>query len=148
MIHVSSGLNLGILCKTAEQTQCSSPENREKAIEELVFVIDKWINSRQQYKSTPLVRAKALFSRIFCFYCNKREGTYLTALYLVTKILYFANVIGQIFILNAFITTDKSMYGLEWLQSFRGGSQVRESHRFPRVTLCDFQIRQLSNVLR
>lgn len=148
MTHVSSGLNLGTLCKTAEHTQCTSAQKRQEVVEEIAFVVDKWIKNRQQYKDTTLIRAKAWFSRVFCFYCNKREGTYLTALYLFTKVLYLANVVGQIFLLNAFITTDKSMFGLEWLQSFREGSQVTESQRFPRVTLCDFQIRQLNNVLR
>ncbi|XP_045181888.2 innexin unc-9-like isoform X2 [Mercenaria mercenaria] len=149
MLHVASGLNLSSLCKTAELTQCTSPEDRKGAIESLVFVMEKWIHSHQPYKHNALARAKARFSHVFCFYCNKREGTFLTGLYLFIKVLYFANVVGQIFLLNAFITTDQgSMYGLEWLQSFRSGSKVMESQRFPRVTLCDFLIRQMNNVQR
>lgn len=147
LLHTNSGLNLTNLCKTAENTQCSSPENRKGAIECLVFDLEKWIQRRQPFKHNSAERVKARLSHICCLYCNKREGTFLTGLYLFTKILYVVNVVGQIFLLNAFITTDHgSMYGLEWLGSFRTGTKVMESQRFPRVTLCDLYIRQMNNV--
>lgn len=40
------------------------------------------------------------------------------------------------------------MFGFEVVENLAKNNEWRESHRFPRVTLCDFQIRQLQNVHR
>ncbi len=42
-----------------------------------------------------------------------RFGAYLTVLYLTTKILYFVNVVGQLFLLNSILATKYSIYGIE-----------------------------------
>ncbi|XP_053383040.1 innexin unc-9-like isoform X2 [Mercenaria mercenaria] len=147
ILRNNCGLELGKLCKTAGNTQCQSPAERSETISVIVFSILCWIKGRQRYiKQNACVRAKTWLSRFCCFYGNKREGTFLTALYLAIKLLYLTNVIGQIFLLNAFITTDKSVYALEWLGSFHSSSSFVESKRFPKVTLCDYQIRQMNNV--
>ncbi|XP_053383041.1 innexin unc-9-like isoform X3 [Mercenaria mercenaria] len=149
MLRNNCGLDLEKLCKTAGNTQCHSPTERSETISVIVFSFLCWIKCRQRYiKKNVCVRAKTWLSRFCCFYGNKREGTFLTALYLTIKLLYLINVIGQIFLLNAFITTDKSVYALEWLGSFHSGSSFLESKRFPKVTLCDYQIRQMNNVKR
>lgn len=144
MLHGASGLNIDKLCKTAESTQSMSPEDRKSAYDGLVFMFEKWISVTQPYHDTRLSRAKDTCSRLTLFCGNKRNGTYLTGLYLSMKVLYLANAVGQLFLLNDFITTDsRSMYGILWLQSFQSISP-----RFPRVTLCDFDVRQMANVQR
>jgi len=62
------------------------------------------------------------------------------------QVLYAANVIAQFFILNAFLSTDYNMYGFEILSKLGEADAWKESPRFPRVTLCDFRIRQLQNI--
>ena len=47
------------------------------------------------------------------FFSICRFGAYLTTLYLVTKVLYFLNVVGQLFLLNLVLATDYSIYGIE-----------------------------------
>lgn len=65
------------------------------------------------------------------------------------KLLYLVNVVAQLFFLNDFIANDSSrMFGLEWLQSFKTMTVDEESPRFPRITLCDFDIRQMANIQR
>ena len=84
--------------------------------------------------------------------CKQFYGTvmsyYLVTVYLLIKLLYIANVIGQIFFMNKFLDTEYHWYGLEVLRNL-GRDDVRTtSERFPRVTLCDFNIRVLGNIQR
>jgi hypothetical protein len=80
--------------------------------------------------------------------CGRRRGNYLIALYLLVKVLHVVNVLGQLFILNAFLGQSFHIYGLDVLKSAVSGEDWTTSPRFPRVTMCDFKIRRLGNVQR
>lgn len=67
-------------------------------------------------------------------------------IFFLAQVLYAANVISQFFILNAFLATDYNLYGFEVLAKLGSDETWKESPRFPRVTLCDFRIRQLANI--
>ena len=73
----------------------------------------RWLETHREYHWNMLVRAKQQMARFCCFFCNKRAGTYLTAFYLFIKVTYAANVIGQFFLLNAFLSQDFTLYGFE-----------------------------------
>ncbi|CAG5135238.1 unnamed protein product, partial [Candidula unifasciata] len=106
-----------------------------------------WLETHREYHWNRLVKAKQALARCCCFFCNKRAGTYLTAFYLFIKVIYAANVIGQFFILNAFLSQEYNFYGLEVLHMLGSSEKEwKESVRFPKVTLCDFKIRQLQNI--
>jgi hypothetical protein len=66
------------------------------------------------------------------------------------KFLYFANAFIQYFALNAFLGGNFAAWGIEILMGLadENPEYLRVSPRFPRVTLCDFQIRQMMNVQR
>lgn len=81
-------------------------------------------------------------------FCGRRYGNYLVVLYLFVKLLYIANVIGQIFALNAFLGQNFSLYGIDVLSALAKGEDWTASPRFPRVTMCDFKVRRLGNVQR
>uniref|UniRef100_A0A914RFF4 Innexin n=1 Tax=Parascaris equorum TaxID=6256 RepID=A0A914RFF4_PAREQ len=73
---------------------------------------------------------------------GKVYGAYVSIVYLFVKGLHFGNVVLQFVVLNNFLET--SEYPL-----FGGhGREWRDSGKFPRVTLCDFEIRVLGNVHR
>ena len=59
-----------------------------------------------------------------------------------------ANVLGQLFLLNKFLGFDFNWYGFYVMKAMLAGENWSESPRFPRVTLCDFDIRRLGNVHR
>uniref|UniRef100_A0A1I8I9V4 Innexin n=1 Tax=Macrostomum lignano TaxID=282301 RepID=A0A1I8I9V4_9PLAT len=73
------------------------------------------------------------------------QRSFLTCLYLITKLLYSVNSLAQFFILSSFfgratdslfsVTRDLAL-GVEW----------HESGHFPRITFCDFSIRRLGNI--
>jgi hypothetical protein len=44
------------------------------------------------------------------------------------------------------MATDYNFYGFEVMDAIIRGDDFRESARFPRITLCDFRIRQLNNL--
>lgn len=153
MLHGCSGINIDKLCKNAEVTQCRSPDDRKKAFDGIVFVFDKWIsNLHQQSKyTTQSVEKMGKVLRFFCYFVRQGESTFLTALYLVVKMFFLANVLGQIFMLNDFVASSNTdMYGIEWLNSFQDKTKLEldKGYRFPRVTMCDINVRQLNNVIR
>ncbi|KAL8584973.1 hypothetical protein ACOMHN_043609 [Nucella lapillus] len=113
LFNGGSGINLDKVVQMAEKTQLGSPEDREKTIKHIALYLDRWLETHREYHWNMLVRAKQQMARVCCFFCNKRAGTYLTAFYLTTKVLYAANVIAQFFLLNAFLSTDYNLYGFE-----------------------------------
>jgi len=73
--------------------------------------------------------------------------TYLTCAYLFVKLLYAANVVGQLFLLDLFLGTDFRLYGVSVLQRMVAGQDWTTSTKFPRVTLCDMKIRWTASSL-
>ncbi|CAD5121548.1 DgyrCDS10047 [Dimorphilus gyrociliatus] len=57
-----------------------------------------------------------------------------------------SNAIGQLFLLNVFLGTDYNMYGIKVLKQIINKEPWNLSERFPRVTMCDFNIRVVGNV--
>lgn len=80
--------------------------------------------------------------------CGRRRGNYLVSLYLFVKLLMFANAVGQLFLVNAFLGQDFHLYGIQVIRSIIEGDDWTASPRFPRVTMCDFKVRRLGNVQR
>ena len=77
----------------------------------------------------------------FLFY-GKRYGAYVVGLYVVIKVLFLFNVIGQFFLLNSFLGfPDHRLWGFEVLRDLAIGREWPESGHFPRVTMCDFEVR-------
>uniref|UniRef100_A0A0N5AYZ5 Innexin n=1 Tax=Syphacia muris TaxID=451379 RepID=A0A0N5AYZ5_9BILA len=79
------------------------------------------------------------------FCVGRRWSSYVTCLYIFVKIMYLANAIGQIFLLNWFLGTENIFYGIAILQQLMQ-KQTYVTEHFPRVTMCDFEVRVLGNV--
>lgn len=148
LLQGGSGINVNKVVHLSEETMLESPDDRQETIDNLARYMDKWFHTNQQYKHNIVVRVTNNVSKVCCFVCNKRAGTYLVGLFMTSKLLYLANAIGQFFMLNAFLSNDYGLFGFEVLQSLAENKPMRESPKFPRVTLCDFEIRQLQNIQR
>ena len=72
----------------------------------------RWLGRSRIYYTRQRHRARQLLDRVVCC-CSKRQGTYLTHFYLVTKLLYVANAVSQFFIMNAFLSHDFGLYGFD-----------------------------------
>lgn len=145
MFHSFCGLDLEMMVRLTMDAHYVEERKREEKIRDIAATVDRWLESNRQYRWNFLVRLRQKAAR-FCFFLNRREGTYLTGLYLVVKILYVVNVVGQFFILDAFLGGFFSMWGVEAANSLVYEYRTKESRRFPRITLCDYTLRQLQNV--
>ena len=66
--------------------------------------------------------------------------------YLFVKLLYLSNAIGQIFLLDKFLGVEFYTFGYYIMLFLLANSRWVPTDRFPHVTLCDFRIRQSTNV--
>ncbi|VDP26853.1 unnamed protein product [Soboliphyme baturini] len=100
-------------------------------------------------ESLELQRELSPSGRLFGFLVyGKHFGIYVTGLYLFIKFMYIVNVICQFFILNSFLGPQYTFWGLEILRDLAYGREWHESGHFPRVTMCDFDVRVLGNLHR
>lgn len=90
------------------------------------------------------IRIKIVLSTI-CFWTGKRLGNYLVVLYMFVKTLWLTNAVSQLFLLNRFIGNDYHAFGLEIIDMLLSGQEWHELRHFPRVTYCDFKIREIGN---
>ena len=112
------------------------------------FCDNRYLKSQREIRTSCTISMKHCLSRTVCFMCGRRRGNYLVSLYLLVKLLHLANVVGQLFVLNAFLGQSFHLYGIDVLRSLVSGDDWTTSPRFPRVTMCDFKIRRLGNVQR
>jgi len=70
-----------------------------------------------------------------------RIGNYLVVLFLISKIFYIGNAVGQLFLLNLVLATKYHTLGIEVTSKLATQQDwTEESYvAFPRVTLCDFK---------
>ncbi|KRX85173.1 Innexin unc-9 [Trichinella sp. T6] len=77
-----------------------------------------------------------------------KHGYRITVLYLSIKFAYLINAVGQLFLLNGFLAPKYQLWGVAILVDLINGHQWQWSGHFPRVTLCDFEVRLLGNLHR
>ncbi|XP_055869497.1 innexin unc-9-like isoform X2 [Biomphalaria glabrata] len=139
-----SGINVQKIVNMADEVVMSPPDSREKKISDISFFMHKWLKSYRVYKYNVVVRVKEKMSSVLCFAFGKRQGTYLTGLFLFIKLLNVLNVISQFLLLSSFLKFNYWTYGFDVMRHLNG-KWVDIDH-FPRVVMCDFEIRQLQNV--
>ena len=71
------------------------------------------------------------------------HGYYLSNLFLTVKILFLINSSLQLFLLNALLTKNYVLYGLEVLENFLRGEYVIGTRIFPLSVYCDFTIMKI-----
>jgi hypothetical protein len=146
LFNGGSGINVDKIVTMTDAILIGAPDERKKTVKHIAIYLNRWLKAHVHYRWNILVRMRQKASRFFCFFCAKRDGTYLTGLYIFVKVLYVANAITQFFLLNAFMGGWYSMYGFEVVEGLARDQYWRDSPRFPKVTLCDFEIRQLQNI--
>ncbi|KAI6237508.1 Innexin [Aphelenchoides besseyi] len=75
------------------------------------------------------------------------SACFVTVMYMITKFCYLMNVFFQLLLMNKFLETDKyKFYGLGAIVDMLNGKTWETSGVFPRVSLCDFQVRVMGNI--
>lgn len=104
-------------------------------------------DEKLQYKETsPTSSFKQKFMyflKTCCVTKGKRSGNYLTVLFIITRLMYTLNSFLQLFMLNHFLGNDFLLLGFEVIAKVWVGDDWAQLKRFPRVTMCDFKIREV-----
>ena len=79
---------------------------------------------------------------------GRRFGCCLVWLYLITKLLYVANLVAQFVLINRFLNTDYFFLGIQLLHELLNGGDWTTTGLFPRIVICDFDLRRLANINR
>ncbi|XP_059164247.1 innexin unc-9-like isoform X2 [Physella acuta] len=145
LLNGHSGINVDRIVSLASDAQYEAPEVRMRTIKYVVRHIDRCLDNQRESRHRCCVTLRHILSAKLSLLCGRRYGNYLIATYLVMKVLYISNAIGQLFMLNAFLATEYNLYGFQVLDDLIKGSEWTASKRFPRVTMCDFSIRQMTN---
>ncbi|CAF0807425.1 unnamed protein product [Adineta steineri] len=120
-------------------------ENRKDPMISLAKHIDKALTYQRDYHHGFIYSTWKRFSCLICCTVGQRSGNYLAFGYILVKLLYITNAIGQLFLLNIFMGSKFHLYGLEILQKWFYGQDIESLERFPRITMCRFSIRTLGD---
>jgi len=151
-LNNKSGLDIEKLVETAlKQEQKDNPsEERQKTIDYIANSIHVYITNR--YVSPIAPNPPKRFPQKAWYYCtfwrHRHLSAYIVLLFTFVKLLFLINSLVQIFLLNAFLGNEYHLFGFEVIGKFMRGLDWGESKRFPRVTLCDFHIREVGIVHR
>jgi hypothetical protein len=132
--------------------------NDERLQQEILNISPDFDNDdddrRPNYDRTGKSKCKKCLScfrnwmKVFCVTKGKRYGNFILVLFIFVKILYVINSVSQLFLLNQFLGNDYLILGIEILTKVWNGDDWSQINRFPRVTLCDFRIREVGIVHR
>lgn len=142
------GLDISRMVLLVSGVEHINPDIRDKTIKFICRHFDRALAYQREYRRSSIRRCLQRASRYCCLPMGKLYGNYLISLNILVKILYIVNSVGQIWLLHEFLSNDTHkyiFYGYEALKSIWKKEQMN-TLLFPRVTLCDFKIRQMQNV--
>ncbi|VEL06820.1 unnamed protein product [Protopolystoma xenopodis] len=127
-----------ILLKTAREAAVPDHELRRKAIACLVAALEEQAESATRYR-----RSRGMIAR---YLCGTSPSIRVTLLFLMVRMLFIANNLGQIYLMRRFIGSNDTMFGVKIFKDLLAGQTWEESGLFPRVTFCDIKVRKLGHL--
>ncbi|KAK2154474.1 hypothetical protein LSH36_268g02028 [Paralvinella palmiformis] len=144
-----SGLNVAAVMDAAIAGQRTTyADIRDKTIRYMVLQIDRYLITRLGERNGCWARVKYHAAKYCCLIYGKFYGNFLIVSYMMIKLLYLVNAIGQLYLLDLFLGVNFHFFGIEVLHKLLKGEDWSYSERFPRETMCDFQIRHMNQVHR
>lgn len=147
-VSIKAGLNICDLVEAAHNYKSADNfERRKNYMNYLVKNIDQYVDDDRRYESMRNKNrfVRALMMLLPCF--GRFLGNYVVILYFVVKVIYIMNGCLQIFLISAFLGQDFWRFGVDLIEKiWNGRGEVfTTSKYFPKVTLCDFHIREVGN---
>uniref|UniRef100_F1L583 Innexin n=1 Tax=Ascaris suum TaxID=6253 RepID=F1L583_ASCSU len=143
-LSMSSGIRIHEVVEKAMDPGNMEESNKGRNIETLTRHMQNALKFHRR-----ILKRHIEVHKTFKFLNIRYSAFFISLMYLVTKALYLINVILQLYILNKFLRTDKyQWYGIGVIQDILSGSEWGSSGYFPRVSLCDFTVRQVGNIQR
>lgn len=122
---------------------------RQKTLSFLARYMHEWCKNSRIERTGLFCKSRQHTQELFDFGVGRRHGNFLLFLLIIVRFMYFINAVFQLVLLNEFLTDKFYIYGYKVISDILAGRDWSWNHaRFPRVTLCDFDLRQKSNVQR
>ncbi|CAF1074304.1 unnamed protein product [Rotaria sordida] len=144
-LNKSCGINTKIITKMVTDMDQMDGEKREITVRSLAKHIDRALAYHRDYDHGFFYNFRRRVGSIPCCKLGQHAGNYLTLTYVFVKLLYIANAIGQLFLLNIFMGSGFTFIGIEAIQRWMNGQDLAVVERFPRITMCKFIIRALGD---
>uniref|UniRef100_A0A914I673 Innexin n=1 Tax=Globodera rostochiensis TaxID=31243 RepID=A0A914I673_GLORO len=137
--HAQSGMKVGEILGLATNADNSDPETRTSNINSLCVHLQKVLKFHHR------LYQKHITPHTFFRLLNmKYSAYYVTLVYLFTKCLFFLNVTAQLNLLNRYLFVSHERFGFTlWSALLQGNITWQETGIFPRVTWCDFDVREM-----
>ncbi|CAI4228165.1 unnamed protein product [Auanema sp. JU1783] len=143
-----SGMRVGEILRLASDDHNTVPEVKKANIASLCFHLQGALRFQKRLKKKSLVPHKVLR-----FLNIKYSTYYVVFIYFVAKFAFLLNVGLQSKLLNSYMLSNGDMesgltnYGFDiWYSLLQGNTTWKTSGLFPRVTLCDFEVREMGNI--
>ncbi|VDK87917.1 unnamed protein product [Dibothriocephalus latus] len=129
---------LPILLRSAREAAVPDRELRQKAVSCLVATLEEIAESTARQK-----RVRSTLQRIFC---SIRPNIQITLLFFLVRLLFVGNSVGQIYLMQHFIGSNSSTFGIDILNNLMSGVDWETTGQFPRVTYCNVRVRKMGQI--
>ncbi|KAL3985542.1 Innexin family protein [Acanthocheilonema viteae] len=137
-----SGIKLHEIVKLSSDPNNIKPEIKKANIKSLTLHLHGALRFHRRLRKKQIDPHRYL--RIFNI---PYTASFVTYTYVFSKFLYLVNACIQLLIMNRFLETDRyNWYGLGAVLDLLNGTTWEKSGMFPRVSLCDFDIRVMGNI--
>ncbi|GAB1602510.1 innexin unc-9-like [Argonauta hians] len=143
MLHRTSGLNVDKLVQISNDVILKSESERYRYVKEIGSYLHKWISVNRKLETRKLALSQKVMINLQTFTINKHRGTYLSGIYLTSKVWYVANAVVQYFLISYFLKNEFISYGSKHIQNTN-----LTAHYFPRTAYCVFPVRHQDAVLK
>ena len=140
-LNCQSGYDLSMLVTKAHATDTYTSVVRETFVRYLARYIDRTLEYHRQKHLEYIDQLRSIkFSTLFSFLIQNNHMTmfdsHLMWSFLLIKIIYLFNILGQIYLLNLFLGYDYYLYGFAVIRGLFIGNNEDWTRipRFPRVT--------------
>ncbi|KAF6028118.1 hypothetical protein EB796_013578 [Bugula neritina] len=144
VFSATAGYDIHHIVSVCNKGENLDPAKRDGSIAYITSHLDRLLSYRREYRNSGLARFRQAASEKCCM-PGKRYGNYLFILYMITKICYIGMALFQLYALNYVIGQGYHMYGVQVIKDLMNNKGWEASPFFPRVTLCDFQIRRMGS---
>ncbi|XP_029657666.1 innexin unc-9-like [Octopus sinensis] len=143
----SSGMNLdNIINISIQYIDAGNMDTKDNCVKMLTKHFDRYLEMRKRWNrpNTRRVDFVKEIMRAACVCTGRKYGNYITLLYVTTKSMYLLNTVAQFILIDMLLSNGVvNGYGIRLVQNFINGESFKGSYYFPRITLCDFNVREM-----
>ncbi|EGT32655.1 hypothetical protein CAEBREN_17355 [Caenorhabditis brenneri] len=132
LFYGMAGQNVTSLCNT-----CTATEGNEESRKGTISTIAGYISQK---------RNRNLMVKQLSGFQNRANGSAVLTSYLFMKVLFLINVLLQFVLLKRMLGVDSYFWGAEVTADLWQGNEWPETGNFPRVTMCEYEVRNLDNI--